>query len=279
MAGMAGAPVPWRENHASGPGRRLDPGELWRYRELAVFLALRDVRARYKQAAFGVGWAVVQPLATVAIFTVVFGGLADVSTGPVPYVVFALAGTIVWTYCSGAVTAATESMVKDAALVTKVYFPRLLAPTAALFPGLIAFLVGLAVLLAIAPLTEPGLAPGVVLTPLLLVWAMVAALGPGLLLAALNVRYRDVGAVQTVAMQLWLLATPVGYPAVLVAGRWRDVYALNPFVGPVEAFRALALGTPTDGRMLLVSALSCAVLLVVGLWYFVRSERSFADVI
>jgi ABC-type polysaccharide/polyol phosphate export permease len=269
----------WIENRPTRGARALDPGELWAYRELALFLAARDIRARYKQAFFGLSWAVVQPLITVAVLGIVFSGLADVSTGDIPYLVFALAGTIAWSYLSTSVTAITSSTVANASLITKVYFPRILAPFSATLPGLISLGVG-CVLLGGAMILEE-LAPPVALValPAVLVVMILAALGPGLLMAAANVRYRDIGAVQGALVQLWLIASPVGYPASLVEGGWRLVYALNPMVAPIELFRWCTVGADLPLDMVAVSLAASLVLLVAGVVVFQRSERSFADVI
>jgi ABC-type polysaccharide/polyol phosphate export permease len=214
---MAAGPTdPWIENRPSQGLASLRPRELWEYRELAYFLALRDVKARYKQAAFGIAWAVVQPVAGVALFTFVFRQLAGVSSEGINYVLFALCGYLVWTYFSATLTASATSLVTNAGLITKVYFPRLAAPLAALLPGLINLAPGLVLLAAL--MAYLGVAPtaAILAFPLCLVALMAVALGAGLLLAVVNVRYRDVGSVIGTLIQLWLFASPVAYSALSV---------------------------------------------------------------
>jgi ABC-type polysaccharide/polyol phosphate export permease len=269
----------WTENRPTAGARALDLRELWRYRELLYFLALRDVNARYKQAFFGVAWSVVQPFAGVAVFAIVFRKLADVPSDGIPYAVFALLGFAVWTYFSASVGAATQSLVSNASLVTKVYFARLVAPLAALLPGLIGL--GVSLVLVGVLMAGYGIAPGVevLALPLCLVGLMGVALGPGVLFGALNVRYRDVATVVGFLLQLWLFASPVAYPSSLVHGGWRYVYAINPMAGVLDAFRWSLLGARAPGLPLLVSVASGAFLIGVGLWTFQRTERQFADVI
>lgn len=269
---------PWIENRPSRV-RGVALRELWPYRELVYFLALRDLKARYKQAFFGISWAILQPVAGVTVFTIVFRNLASVSSGGVPYVAFALLGLLVWTYFASSVNAATTSLVANAALVTKVYFPRIAAPLAALVPGLAELAIGLVLLAAI--MVHYGIVPGwaALTLPGWVLAAMVVGLAAGLLAASLNVKYRDVGAVMPVLVQLWLLATPVAYPSSLVHGGWRWVYALNPMVAVVDGFRWSLLETEAPGYEALASAATAAVLLAFGLLYFLRTERKFADVI
>jgi lipopolysaccharide transport system permease protein len=269
----------WTENRPTAGARVLRLSELWEYRELVYFLAVRDLKSRYKQAFFGIGWAVVQPAAAVATFTIVFGRLANVPSEGVAYPVFALVAFLVWSYFAGSLTTASDSLVSNASLVTKVYFPRLAAPLAALMPGLVHIVIGLLLLGVLMGVT--GEAPHV-RTPLfvlVLLWTMLVALGPGLLFATLNVRYRDVGSVFGLVTQLWLLASPVAYPTSLVPDAWRWVYALNPMVGPIDTARWAILGTPLAVPEVLVSGAVGALFLVAGLAYFQRTERQFADVI
>jgi ABC-type polysaccharide/polyol phosphate export permease len=269
----------WTENRPTAGFRWPPVRELWAYRELTYFLALRDVKARYKQAAFGIAWAVVQPLAGVALFTLVFRRLAGVSSEGIPYPVFALCGYLAWTYFSSTLSTAALSLVANSELVRKVYFPRLAAPVSALLPGLINLapgLVLLAVVMAIA-----GVAPSAALLalPLCLVALMTVALGVGLLLATVNVRYRDVASVIGTLIQLWLFASPVAYPSTLVSEGWRWVYALNPMVGVIDLFRWCLVGARWPGTELISSAAVGVALLVAGLLAFARAERRFADVI
>lgn len=269
----------WTENRPTQGRRSLDLGELWRYRELVAFLALRDVKVRYKQAVFGGLWAIVQPLAGAAIFTVVFGRLANLPSDGVPYLIFAYAGFTLWSYVSTAVNNAKSSLVNNSALITKVYFPRLAAPLASVLPGMLDL--GVSLLLLVAMLVWAGVAPGVALlaTPLLLVGAVIVVLGVGALFAALTVQYRDVEQVFGLILQLWLFATPVAYPSSLVPGPWQWLYHLNPMVGLVDGWRWALIGAPRPGSEALVSAAVAVLLLLLGLRVFKQGERRFADVI
>src|SRR3712207_1377150 len=218
----------WTENRPTAGLRAVRLGELWAYRELVFFLALRDVKARYKQALFGLSWSVVQPIAGVAVFTFVFRELASVESDGLPYPLFALVGFLAWTYFAATLATATASLVDNSALVTKVYFPRLAAPVSALLPGLVNLLPGMVTTALL--MAYYGVAPGrqLAVVPLCLLGLMASALGTGLLLATLNVRYRDVGAVIGTLIQLWLFASPVAYSTSAVPGDWRWLYAVNP---------------------------------------------------
>jgi lipopolysaccharide transport system permease protein len=269
----------WVENRPSrgfrGPGLR----ELWRYRELGGFLALRDLKVRYKQAVFGAAWAVFQPLAGVVVFTLVFRRLAKVPSDGIPYPLFVFAGLAVWSYHASSVTRATQSLVGNAPLVTKVYFPRQLVPLAAVLPGLVDLalsLLMLGVLLAVYQ-TAPGWA--VLTLPLWLVALVATTLGVGLWLSALNVQYRDINHAITLFIQLWLFVSPVAYPSSMVEGGWRLLYALNPMAGVIDGFRWALVRGPRPGPTLLISLAVTAVILVSGVLYFQRTERRFADVI
>ncbi len=269
----------WIESRPTRGRRALRFGELWRYRELVTFLAVRDVKVRYKQAVFGGVWAIVQPLAGAAIFTVVFGQVADLPSDGIPYLVFTFAGFALWTYLSTSVNTARASLISNSSLITKVYFPRLAAPLASVLPALIDLGVALVVLAVLA--YAAGVAPGIaVLTaPLFLVGTVVVAFGTGTLLAALTVQYRDLQQVFTVLVQLWLFASPVAYSSSLIDDRWQWAYALNPMAGVLDGWRWSVLGGPPPGWELLVSAAVAGVLLVTGLLVFQRNERRFADVI
>ncbi len=269
----------WIENRASSGWRRVDLNELWEYREVAVFLALRDLQVRYKQAAFGAAWALVQPLAGVAVFTIVFRQFAGMPSDGVAYPLFAFAGLSLWNYVAGAVTKSTQSLVGNTPLVTKVYFPRLLAPIAAVLPGLADLGVSLGVLILL--FVPYGVRPGLSLltAPVWILAAAVVSLGIGVWLAALNVRYRDVNHALNLFVQLWLFISPIAYPLSVVDPTWRPVFALNPIVGIVEGWRWALLGTPWPGSSLAISLASGAAVLVLGIAYFQRFERQFADII
>jgi lipopolysaccharide transport system permease protein len=270
----------WFENapsHAWLP--RLDLAELWASRELVLILALRNVKVRYKQTTLGVAWAVLQPLAGVAIFTVVMRRVAKVPSEGIPYPVFVYAGLAVWTYFAGAASAAAESLAQYRELVTKVYFPRLLAPLAAILPGLIDLgisIVAVGVFMAIFGVT-PGWA--IVLLPLWIVAAVVATLGVGIWLSALNAKYRDVRNALGFLLQIGLFATPVVYPSSLVHGSARLLLYVNPVAGVVDGFRWSLIGAPQPGLEALVSLGAALLVLLSGVFYFARVERLLADFI
>ncbi len=276
---MDGSVHGWVENRPTAGRRAVDWRELWRYRELVAFLALRDIQVRYKQAAFGMLWAVVQPLAGLVVFTVVFGRLAKVPSDGVPYPLFALVGMTVWTLFSGGLNGATTSLVANAALVSKVYFPRIAAPLASVLPRLVDFAValGLLAVLLVATGNLPG--PQVVLLPLVALWTVVLAFGVGLALATVQVRFRDAHHALTLLVQLWLYASPVAYHSSLVPGAWRWAYALNPVTGILDTARWVLLDTAAPGWPAVVSLVVTAALLVAGVGTFARGERRFADVI
>jgi lipopolysaccharide transport system permease protein len=268
----------WLENRPSaGWFPRLDLGEAWAYRELTYYLALRDLKLRYKQTAFGVAWALLQPAAGVLVFSIVFGRLAGVPSDGLPYPVFAYAGLSVWIYFSGAVDAAAQSLVEHRDLVTKTYFPRVLAPAAAVLPGLLDLAISW-IILAILMLAY-GVAPSlaVLLLPLWVLAAVLVALGAGLWLSALNALYRDVRYALTFLLQLWLFASPVVFPSSLVDGAWRYLFGVNPVVGVLDGVRWSLIGGPAPGVQDAVSALAAAILLVTGAVYFRRVERRIAD--
>lgn len=270
----------WVENRASDRFRpRALVRDLWTYRELGVVFAISTLRVRYKQAAFGVSWAVLQPLLAVILFSIVFGRLAGLPSDGIPYPVFNYAAMIVWLYVSLGVTAAAQSLVENRDLITKVYFPRPVAPLSAAFPGLVDFAIAFVVLVGmlVAYDVTPGWA--VVLTPAWVVAAMLVVVTVGFPLAALNVRYRDVRLALPLAMQLWLFASPVVYSSSLVEGGWKYMYALNPMSTVLDGFRWSVADGPAPGSEALVSAAVVVVVLVAGLSYFARAERSFADVV
>ncbi len=271
---------PWVENAPrTGWWPRIRLRELWDERELAVILAGKDLRVRYKQTFFGVAWVLLQPLVAVLIFSVVFGRAAGLPADGIPYPVFAYAGLAIWLYFTSAVTAAAQSLVDNRDLVSKVRFPRLLAPVAALFPALVDLAVSLPVIGVF--LAVWSVAPGyrTLLLPLWALAAVVTAFAVGLLLAGLNVRYRDVRFGLPFLLQVWLFASPVVYSSSLVDGAWRYLYAVNPMASVVTGFRWSIAGGVAPGPEALVSVVVVLALLCVGFLYFDRVERSFADVI
>jgi lipopolysaccharide transport system permease protein len=269
--------VEWR---VIRPGGRWRPGrlrELWASRELALILALRDLQLRYRQTIFGVGWAVLQPLAAAGVFSVIFGTVADIPSDGLPYPLFVLAALAVWSFMSTAVSAAAETLVEHRDLVTKVSFPRMLAPTAAVLAASVDLVVGL---LLLAPVMAVyGIAPPLqaFTLPLWIGAALLVAVGAGLWLSAANVLYRDVRYTLSFLLQVWLFASPVVFPVSLIDGTWRYVLALNPLTGVISGVRWALLDGPAPGPWLAVSAVSLAALLISGALYFARAERTFAD--
>jgi lipopolysaccharide transport system permease protein len=272
------APITWIEPARGWPFPKL--GEIARHRELLYFLIWRDIKLRYKQTLLGATWVVLQPLLTMAVFSLFFGRLAKVPSDGIPYPVFALAGLVPWTFFANALTQSSNSLVASGNLIKKVYFPRILIPIAAIFAGFLDLALSLAVLGAMLlgyGIRLTGRAPEAVEFLLL---AAVTAAGAGLWLAALNVQYRDVRYVTPFLTQFWMFATPVAYPSSMLAHSWRTLYGLNPMAGAIEGLRWSLLGTNTaPGPMLLVSAGTALALLVSGAYYFARVEKAFADVI
>jgi lipopolysaccharide transport system permease protein len=266
-----------------GPARSwaaLNLAELVDYRELLYFLVWRDIKVRYKQTALGFLWALLQPLFMMLVFTLFFGRLGKLPSDGMPYSVFTLCALLPWQLFAHALSESSNSLVANERLISKVYFPRLLVPLAAVVGGLADF--GVAFLLLVAVMAFYGLTPGiaVVALPLLVLFAIATAFSVGLWLSALNVQYRDVRYTLVFLTQLWMFATPVAYSSSLVPAAWRPLYGLNPMVGVVEGFRWALLNRSTPpGAELFVSVAAVAALLVSGLYYFRRVERTFADVI
>ncbi len=254
--------------------------DLWEYRELLYFLVWRDVKVRYKQTVLGAVWAIIQPFFTMVVFSLFFGRLAKVPSDGIPYPVFAYCALLPWQLFAYALTESGNSLVANQQLVTKVYFPRLVIPISAVLAGLVDFAVAFVVLLGM--MLYYGIVPtaAVLTLPLFLLLAIATALAVGLWLSALNVQYRDVRYTIPFLTQFWLFATPIAYSSSLVPERWRALYGLNPMAGVVEGFRWALLGkTGGVGPLVLVSALAVGVLLVGGLVYFRRMEKTFADVV
>jgi lipopolysaccharide transport system permease protein len=254
--------------------------ELPEYRELLGFFIWRDLKVRYRQTVLGMLWAVARPLISMAVFTFLFHRVAQVSSGDVPYPVFALCGVLVWTFFSEGVTTSSQSLLANANLVTKVYFPRILIPTAAVFRGVIDASVGL--LLCVAALVFIGHVPGweVLLALPAAIWTLLVTLGLGLWSTALGVRYRDIAHALPYLVQLLMWVSPIGYPSTAVPGSYRVLFWLNPLTGAVEWMRTALLGTPCPDAPLMVLSLGVAfAILITGVLMFQRLERQFADVI
>lgn len=254
--------------------------EVWEYRELLYFLIWRDIKVRYKQTALGAAWAILQPLMTMAIFSLFFGRLAKIPSDGIPYPLFSFAALVPWTFFSLGLAQSSNSLVSSANLIKKIYFPRLIIPVATVCSGIVDFALAFMVLLGM--MLFYGIVPTVKvfwLIPFLLL-ALVTALGVGLWLSALNVEYRDVRFLIPFITQFWMFATPIAYPSTLLHQPWRTVYGLNPMVGVVEAFRWALLGTNTaPGLIIVVSSLTATAVLVSGAFYFRRMERTFADIV
>jgi lipopolysaccharide transport system permease protein len=254
--------------------------ELLQYRELVFFLAWRDVKVRYRQTVLGALWAVLQPFTTMLVFSIFFGRLAKMPSDGLPYPVFAYTALVPWALFSTGLSQASNSLVGGANLLRKVYFPRLVMPIASVLVGLVDFTLALLVLILMIFIYGFVPGPGMLLIPGLALLAIATSLGAGLWLAAFNVRFRDVRYVIPFLIEIWLLATPIAYPASLLSERWRAVYALNPMVGVVEGFRWILLGTDTrPGLLILVSSLAAVLLLLSGLVVFRRMEKNLADVV
>ena len=252
--------------------------DLWYYRELLFFLTWRDIKVRYKQTVLGAAWAILQPFLLMVVFSVVFGRLANIPSDGLPYPLFAFCALLPWQLFSHGVTQSGSSVVASQNLVTKVYFPRLIIPLAAVLPALVDFFIAFVILIGM--MAYYGVVPtiAVVMLPLFLLLALVTAVGTGLWLSALNVEYRDVRYTLTFLVQFWLFATPVAYPSSLLDEPWRTVYGINPMVGVVEGFRWALLGTADPpGAAILISAVVSLSVLVSGMFYFRRMERTFAD--
>jgi homopolymeric O-antigen transport system permease protein len=259
----------------------LDPVELWKRRELAWVLALRDLRVRYKQTFMGVAWAVIQPLATMVVLHIFFGkvmGMAE-RVGDVPYPVFLYAGLLPWTLFSNAVTASSNSLVGNAHILSKVYFPRLLLPLSATLVPVIDYAIAFVVLAGLMFWFQVPVTLGVVLVPLLILSTILAILGVGILLASLTVSYRDFRYVVPFMLQLWLFMTPVIYDLSFVPERYQWLMNLNPMAGTIDAFRAVVLGQQVNYAAWAVSTATAAITLVIGLVCFAKLERKFADVV
>lgn len=262
-------------------GWSFDIGELWRYRELFGFLVWRDIKIRYAQTVLGAGWAILQPLLTMVVFTIIFGNFANIPSDGVPYAVFSLAALVPWIYFSTALTNSSNSLVTSANLLTKIYFPRLVIPMAPVLAGLVDFVIGFGILLA--TMLVFGVTPAataVVVIPVALSITVMTAAGVGCWLAALNLQYRDVKYVVPFLVQVWMYSSPIVYPMSIVPERFHVVYSLNPMAGAIEGFRSALLGTnPVSWPLISISFFVATLLFSSGSLYFRRTERVFADVV
>jgi lipopolysaccharide transport system permease protein len=253
--------------------------DLWAYRELLFFLTWRDVKVRYKQTALGAAWAILQPLFMMIIFTIFFGRLAGVESAGLPYPLFALAGLVPWTFFSNAITASGNSLVGSAHLITKVYFPRLIVPAAAVLAGLVDFILAFGMLCLLMVYYRVSITPAVLFLPVLVLMTSLFAVGVGTWMSALNVKYRDVRFALPFVIQLWLFISSVILPSSSLAPRWRWLLMLNPMSGIIEGYRSSLLGLPFDWTAIGIAAVMTVVVLLYSIYAFARVERSFADII
>jgi len=254
--------------------------EIWDRRELLYFLTWREVKVRYKQTLLGAAWALLQPLFTMVIFSLFFGRLAKLPSDGIPYPVFAFTALVPWIFFSNGLTQSANSLINNSQLITKIYFPRLLVPTAAVLGGVIDFLLAFGLLILMILWYGVGIHASIVWIPLFVLLAFVSSLGAGLWLSALNVEYRDIRHTVPFLVQMWMFATPIAYPSSLLHEPWHTLYALNPMVGVVEGFRWAILGTKTrPDSILLVSSAIAILALITGALFFRRTEKRFADLI
>jgi len=257
----------------------LDLSDLWLHRDLFFFLIWRDVKVRYKQTVLGAAWAILQPLLTMVVFTLFFGKLAKVPSDGIPYPIFAYAGLLPWTFFSNAITASSNSLVGNASLITKVYFPRMVIPAAAVGAGLVDLAIAALILVAMMAYYGFGLGwTALMLIPLVVLTALFA-LGVGMWMSGLNVKYRDVRYALPFCIQLWMYATPIIYPISFIPERWRWILLFNPLTGIIDGFRSALFGRTFPWLELVVSAILTLLFLVYAAYSFKRMERNFADII
>jgi lipopolysaccharide transport system permease protein len=257
----------------------IDLKELWEYRELVYTFAMRDIKVRYKQTALGAAWAVIQPFMMMVVFTIFFGNLAKIPSEGIPYPLFSYAALLPWTLFSEGITRSTNSMITNANIMTKVYFPRLVMPISGILSPLIDFMIAFIILIAM--MLYYGFVPtiNIVWLPVFILLALMTSLGVGLWLSAFNVQYRDFQYTLPFLIQLWLFASPVVYPSTLLPDSYRWIYGLNPMAGVIEGFRWTLLGTNPPSTMIAFSFVIVMVVLISGAYYFKRMEKTFADVV
>jgi lipopolysaccharide transport system permease protein len=262
-------------------GWGFDFKELWRYRGLFGFLVWRDIKIRYAQTVLGAGWAILQPVLTMVVFTIIFGNFANIPSDGVPYSVFSLAALVPWTYFSVALSNSSSSLVSSANLITKIYFPRLVIPLSPVLAGLVDFAIAFVILLV--TMLVFGILPmasALLVVPVALLITVMTAAGVGCWMSALNLQYRDVKYVVPFLVQVWMYSSPIVYPMSIVPERFHTLYAINPMTGAIEGFRAALLGTTAvPWPVIGLSMISASVLFVTGALYFRRTERVFADVV
>ncbi len=257
----------------------LDLKTLWAYRELLYFLTWRDIKVRYKQTLLGAAWAIIQPLFTMIIFTIFFGRLAGIPSDDVPYPLFAYAGLLPWVFFSNAVNNSGNSLILSSNLITKVYFPRMIIPSAATAAGFVDFLISLIILAILMIWYGVTLTINILFFPVLVLLTVLLALGVGMWMSALNVKYRDIRYALPFVIQLWMFATPIIYPSSLLPEKWRWLIALNPVAGIIEGYRSSLFGKAFDWKAIAISTIITFVVLIYSAYSFRRMERSFADII
>jgi lipopolysaccharide transport system permease protein len=254
--------------------------ELWKFRELIFFLTWRDIKVRYKQTALGVSWAILQPVLTMIIFSIIFGRMAKLPSDGIPYPIFTFTALLPWQLFAFALSQSSNSLVGNQNLISKVYFPRLVIPFSSVLAGVVDFAISFVVMIGLLLYFGIGLTPALLLLPIFLLLALISAIAVGLWLSALNVKYRDIRYVVPFLTQFWMYATPIAYSSSLIPEKWHWLYSLNPMVGVVEGFRLSLLGISSlDVLSLCISAIMVIVLLICGLYYFKRMETSFADIL
>lgn len=258
----------------------LNLGEMWKYRELTYFLIWRDIKVRYKQTVLGASWAILQPFLSMVVFSIFFGGFLNVPSEGVPYPIFSYAALLPWGVFSKALNDAGRSLVANRSMITKIYFPRMVIPLSSVLSGLVDFSIAFVVLMGMMWYFHIAPTSNIWTLPFFLLLALMTALGVGLWLSALNVLYRDIGYIIPFLTQFWFYITPIVYPSSEVPEQLRYIYALNPMVGVVEGFRWALLNTSTPpGPMVAVSTVISVVILISGMFYFRRMERTFADMV
>jgi len=257
----------------------VDLRELWAYRELLTTFTMRDIKIRYKQTGLGFAWAIIQPLFMMVIFTIIFGGFAQIPSEGIPYPLFSFAALLPWMLFSEGLTRSTMSMVANANIMTKVYFPRLIMPISGILSPLVDFIVSISILIVM--MAYYGFVPttNVIFLPLFILLALATSLGVGLWLSALNVKYRDFQYTVPFIIQIWMYASPVVYPATMLPKAIQPLYGLNPMAGVIEGFRWSLLGTEMPSAIIYVSVFVVAVLLISGMFYFRRMEQYYADIV
>jgi len=257
----------------------LNIGELFHYRELLYFLTWRDIKVRYKQTVLGGVWAILQPFLSMVVFTIFFGRLAKMPSDGIPYPIFVYAGLLPWTFFANSVSSSTNSLVGSAHLISKVYFPKIFVPTSKVMAALVDFAISALILLVMMAYYKVALTWNLTFIPVAVLLTILTAFGVGAFLSSLNVKYRDFQYVIPFLVQFWMFCSPVVYPASLVPGKWRWLLSLNPMTGIIEAYRASFLGKPFDWNNLTVSSSVTLILFVLGISYFTKVERKFADII